>query len=251
MKAGPLLLVGAGLLLLTTQRARASTPTQGDWTINIPPGEEVLPGGVVFDETQNIPEDFPLYDFDPNISFFDLPIPMPISYQPSPPELDAILYMIRNTEVGKVPDSERYYYGYGYKRFNNISDHPVATGELTGARLPDAMCRAAGRAPGCVSTAAGAYQIILPTWKTLREQSPRLPDFSPASQDEAARRLLRRIGVESLLRQGDLEGAIRKAGTQWASLPGSTAQQGPVAMSRAMSLFREGLAQTGGGSVVV
>lgn len=165
-------------------------------------------------------------------------------------KVEALLYAIRTAEVGRVPDEERYYYGYGYKRFSGTSDHPVATGELQPSRLPDAMCRAAGRSPGCVSTAAGAYQFILPTWRNLRTAGSPLPDFSPASQDEAARRLLKQIGAISALNRDDIEGAIRLAGKQWASLPGSTAQQNPVAMSRALNLYRDGLAMTSGDTMV-
>jgi len=259
MRLGPLIIVGAGLALLMSQRARAATIPQQDWMTNLPPGEElysVLPPG------EEVPEEEISTDYG-----YSIPYPGEsgnpfISYisqtfgnmgGQSIPEVEAMLYAIRTAEVGRVPDSERYFYAYGYRRFNGTTDHPVITGEVQAMRLPDRMCIAAGRQPGCVSSAAGAYQFIRGTWEELKKAA-RLPDFSPASQDAAARLLLKRIGVTRMLENGDIEGAIRKAGTQWASLPGSTAQQNPVAMSRAMSLYQQGLAMTGGdtsGTMVV
>lgn len=161
--------------------------------------------------------------------------------------MSAFLAMIRRAEVGGWDDARRYTTFYAGAQFRNLSDHPVATKEMRGVRLSDAMCRAAGFAPGCVSTAAGAYQFILPTWQRLRAAgaggpgSPRLPDFSPASQDEAARRLVRQIGADALLQQGRLSEAIQKAGSQWASLPGSRAGQNPRSMDTVVGWFSEAL----------
>lgn len=170
---------------------------------------------------------------------------MPVNFPGGPLDaaLDGLLYAIRTAEVGRVPDADRYFYGYGYTRFDDLSDHPVITGAMTPVPLPERFCRAAGLRPGCVSTAAGAYQFIRPTWERLRAAGrwgPRLPDFSAASQDEAARRLLRQIGAAAALERGDAQGAILRAGNQWASLPGSTAQQGGISMARALALVAEG-----------
>ena len=46
------------------------------------------------------------------------------------------------------------------------------------------------------STAAGAYQIIWPTWKNLMMRYA-FPDFSPECQDEAAVALIDEIGRAS------------------------------------------------------
>lgn len=161
--------------------------------------------------------------------------------------MSAFLAMIRRAEVGGWDDARRYTTFYGNTQFRGMSDHPVATKEMRGVRLKDEWCRAVGLAPGCVSTAAGAYQFILPTWQRLRAAgaggpgSPRLPDFSPASQDEAARRLVRQIGADALLQQGRLTDAIARAGTQWASLPGSTARQPQRSMDTVVGWFSEAL----------
>jgi lysozyme len=124
-----------------------------------------------------------------------------------------------------------------------MTDHPVVTGELKGVPLPDHICQAAGLGAGCVSTAAGAYQIIRPTWNRVREIAPRLPDFSPASQDEAAIRILNEAGVIPLIQAGEIDSAIKKASKIWASLPYSQAQQNPKQLAYATDRYAEGLAQ--------
>ena len=257
MRVGPLIAAAAVALLLMTRRAGASVVS--DPSANLPPGE-----------SWDAPERMSEFEFDlPDDTGF---IPWSVEYAtdfnsmfsgslfPSDtgagmtPEIVAFLRLIRDTETGQLPDPERYFVTYGYRRFSNAADHPVRnkqypTGEYTGVPLSDAMCRKAGLPPGCVSTAAGAYQFIRPTWENLRRAGnwgPRLPDFSPASQDEAARRLLGQLGIPARLKAGDIEGAIAAAGRQWASLPGSTAGQNPVAMGRALSLYRNALASLPG-----
>ena len=160
-------------------------------------------------------------------------------------QINAFLYMIRNAE--HVPAAVRtgrdYGTFYGGASFSDFSDHPVLTGEKRGVPLPDEMCRAAGFGPGCVSTAAGAYQIIVPTWKRVRAAGswgPRLNDFSIQSQDEAARRLLIESGALRQLTAGNIPAAIEKASRIWASLPGSTAQQNPKPMGTVLAYFIDG-----------
>ena len=159
--------------------------------------------------------------------------------------LSAFLFMIRSTEhvyPRDVIGDAAYSIFYGGSKFQSFRDHPVITGEKKGVPLPDAMCVAAGLKPGCVSTAAGAYQLIKPTWVRLRDKL-NLPDFSPLSQDRAAVGLLEEIGAVDLIFAGDIEGAIHKASRIWASLPGSSAQQNPKALSYALNRFDDGLAQ--------
>ena len=71
------------------------------------------------------------------------------------------------------------------------------------------------------SDAAGGYQFLSTTWdrtaKTLN-----LPDFSPASQEKAARYLVRQRGVDPdaiYTTQEELDKAIDKLSPEWASLP--------------------------------
>lgn len=163
--------------------------------------------------------------------------------------LSAFLYMIRTAEHGEWrDDAARYFTFYSGLSFTGTSDHPTNTGERQGVKLPDRYCRAAGLRPGCVSTAAGAYQIIRPTWDRVRAAGawgPRLPDFGVDSQDEAARRILSQSGALARLEAGDIEGAIRRAGTQWASLPGSSAGQPQKSMAQALAYYRAGLEAQG------
>jgi lysozyme len=156
----------------------------------------------------------------------------------------AFLYMIRASEhvfPRDVANDAAYGIFYGGSRFRNFADHPVNTGEKRGVTLSDAICKAAGLRPGCVSTAAGAYQIIRPTWNRLKEKYG-FPDFSPSSQDAAAIYLLLESGAYDLIVAGDIEGAIKKASKIWASLPGNTYQQSPKSLAYAIDRFNEGLA---------
>jgi len=157
----------------------------------------------------------------------------------------AFLYMLQASEhvyPRDVVNGAAYNTFYGGSTFFDFSDHPVNTGEKTGVRLSDARCKASGFKPGCVSTAAGAYQFIKPTWDRIRAMSPRLPDFSPASQDAAAVRLLDQIGALGLIESGDIEAAIAKSSKTWASLPGSNAQQNPRQLAFVIDRFNEALA---------
>lgn len=158
------------------------------------------------------------------------------------PLISAFLYAIRRSEhaAADVASGIDYRTFFGGDRFTNLSDHPVITGEMKGVPLPREMCIAAGYPNGvCVSTAAGAYQMIRPTWVTWRNRSPRLPDFSPRSQDIAAGRILQSLGVQRLLYAGDVQGAIMKASSQWASLPGSTARQGGRTMDFVVAAYQQ------------
>lgn len=74
------------------------------------------------------------------------------------------------------------------------------------------------------STAAGRYQFIYRTWM-LAADALCLADFSPLNQDRAFVWLLQECGAYQALIVGDFDTALRKASTQWASLPYSTAGQ--------------------------
>ncbi len=165
---------------------------------------------------------------------------------PEPDYLRAFLTMIKRAEhtASTIANGLEYQTFYGGSLFANLSDHPAITGEKTGVRLSDAMCRAAGFNPGCVSTAAGAYQIIKPTWERVRQAKwwgPYLPDFSPASQDEAARRLLIERGALSHVHAGEFDTALVLAAPEWASLPGSTAKQGPKSYATVYGYYSQAL----------
>jgi muramidase (phage lysozyme) len=165
--------------------------------------------------------------------------------------LDAVQFMIRSCEhrfpQDVVQTENCYQIFYGGAMFTDLSDHPVNTGEMKGVPLPAAMCVAAGFADGvCVSTAAGAYQITRPTWNAIRQASslgPYLADFSPASQDEACRRLIVQKGAMPAIAAGDFQTAIGLLAGTWASLPGSHAQQNPKDLAFALARINESLTQ--------
>lgn len=74
------------------------------------------------------------------------------------------------------------------------------------------------------STAAGAYQIINPTWRGLLKKY-NFPDFSPECQDEAAVALIAgRLALNDVI-AGRFHEAVAKCAAEWASLPGATSGQ--------------------------
>lgn len=223
-------LIVAGLALLTLLR-RASEREAIDASTGLP--EVELVDAQASDDAYSEP-----YPTDTEVYVTDNP----------DANLDAFLYALRLSEHTRadVMAGRDWTTFYGGAQFADLSDHPVLTGELRGVPLPPEWCRKAGYASGqCVSTAAGAYQINVPTWNEVRDWGgPRLPDFSSASQSEAARRILRKIGAADYIERGDLANGLRLASSRWASLPGSRSGQGQRSMEYVLSAFNEGLGQT-------
>lgn len=80
---------------------------------------------------------------------------------------------------------------------------------------------------GKKSSASGAFQIVATTWDDLRRQFPWLgPKFTPFEQMLAAALLMYRRGALDDVIDGRLEEAVAKCGKEWASLPGSTLEDG-------------------------
>lgn len=228
------LVIGAGLFLVSR---RATAAPVVDTLTDLPVGEDWSGwyGGGSGDPYN--PGDDAMPD--------DVTTP-PIVETPAAARLGAFLYMIQCAEVGVLATNEGYSYAtyYGGSRFYTFDDHPVITGEKAPQPLPAELCRKAEFGPGCVTTAAGAYQITRTTWDEFRQAGAwgdRLPDFSPESQDEAARRILYRIGALPLVERGDFDGALRLASKRWASLPGSTAGQNPQSYARVRSYYDDAL----------
>lgn len=132
----------------------------------------------------------------------------------------AFLSMIAAAEgTNRGADPYRVCYGYRYT-IKSLSDHPAVTGEWRGEKLPDAVCSAAGYGPGCVSTAAGRYQLIRPTWLACK-RALGLADFSPASQDAAAVYLIGQRRAIDAVKAGRIAEAVQLCRREWASLPGA------------------------------
>lgn len=167
---------------------------------------------------------------------------MPLPITPFlPTQIAAALDAVSHAE-GTAGRGDPYRVCFGYRHtVQSLADHPAVTGEWRGEVLSDAMCKGAGYGPGCVSTAAGKYQIIKPTWLRLKKKL-NLPDFGPASQDAAATELLRERGAVARLEVGDFAGAIEKARKEWASLPGAGYGQG----ERSIAWLTEKFTNAGG-----
>lgn len=134
--------------------------------------------------------------------------------------LAAFLHAIARAE-GTANQADPYRVCFGYKfTIADYADHPASLGVWKGEPLSAAMCKAAGFGQGCVSTAAGKYQIVKPTWQRLKTKL-KLRDFSPASQDAAATELLRETGALELAQRGEVREAAFAARRTWASLPGA------------------------------
>jgi len=91
---------------------------------------------------------------------------------------------------------------------------------------------------GVWSSAAGAYQIIWPTWSSLVAQYG-FEDFRPARQDEAAVALIAEKGALDDVIAGRAREAIELCHEIWASLPGSKAGQRTETLDRVLAEYRD------------
>jgi muramidase (phage lysozyme) len=145
------------------------------------------------------------------------------------PNLQAFLATLSHSEgTDRAADPYRVTYAFKYE-IHDLAYHPAevrndGTCEWHGEKLPDAMCIAAGLHPPCVSTAAGRYQITKATWLRLKVLL-QLRNFGPDSQDDCAVQLIKERGALDLIFAGEIAAAISKCSGEWASLPGSSAQQ--------------------------
>ncbi|WP_228256330.1 glycoside hydrolase family 24 protein [Acinetobacter wuhouensis] len=98
---------------------------------------------------------------------------------------------------------------FGNQKIDDLSSHPNLRKQFT---------QTDGKTN--VTTAAGRYQFIKPTWDGLAKQYG-LKDFSPRSQDIGAIALLAENGALPYVLKGDYQTAVRKSGGTWASLPSS------------------------------
>jgi lysozyme len=154
------------------------------------------------------------------------------------PNMIAFLTMVRHSEgTDKAPDPYRVVFGYTVT-LQNLSDHPLITGEWAGAHYTTPQ------GTPIFTTAAGAYQIIKPTWLSCKAEL-HLPDFTGPSQDAAAALLIEQKGAQSLIEDGNIEAAIGRCSGIWASLPGSVSGQ----PQKGMDVLLAAYAAAGGGLV--
>lgn len=119
----------------------------------------------------------------------------------------AFMLTIRKCEGTDAPDGYQYLFGSSPRndrRFTDFSDHPNIHEPFRNT----------------TSSAAGAYQIMHPTWVEIKAKL-RLPDFSPHSQDIACCEIFSERNTLQKLMDGDFNHALQACATIWASLPGN------------------------------
>lgn len=127
----------------------------------------------------------------------------------SNPNVRKMLNLIANTEGVK----HGYNTLFGNERINDLSNHP---------NIRKAFTQTDGKKN--YTTAAGRYQFIKDTWDGVARQYG-LDDFGPRNQDIGAIALIAQNGALDDVLKGNYQGAIRKLGGTWASLPSSTYAQ--------------------------
>ena len=167
----------------------------------------------------------------------------------SPTQADAnmraFLAVIRRGESSQSDSAYRTVYGgklwtaqdYANAGYADMAVHPYFAG-WPGVKLPDQVCINAGFSPGCITTAAGAYQFISTTWERAA-RAVGAPDFAPQSQDAAAIYLIQERGAYNDVISGRFADALAKVASEWASLPGSTAKQGGISLATATQVYQQ------------
>ncbi len=120
------------------------------------------------------------------------------------PNVRQFLNLIAHTEG---TEGNGYRTAFGGGRLSSLNDHP---------RYSKTFKQKNGKTNK--TSAAGRYQFLRGTWDGLARQYG-LKDFGPQSQDIAAVALLAQNGALGRILKGDMQGAVRKAGPTWASLP--------------------------------
>lgn len=92
--------------------------------------------------------------------------------------------------------------------------------------------------PGLKSTAAGRYQIIAPTFDSVKHRAG-VRDFTPESQDLCAAQLLRDCGAYDLVMHDDVPGAFAAAAPVWASLPGAGYNQHENKLTQCLAWYAD------------
>ncbi|ANE51374.1 RHS repeat-associated core domain-containing protein [Flavisolibacter tropicus] len=96
-------------------------------------------------------------------------------------------------------------------------------------------------------TAAGAYQLLRPTFNAQKKSNPLVKDFGPNGQDYAVLGILNTPGIDALepIKAGDLNTAIKRlikdkwGNTQFASLPGGGQEASDMTMDKLKELFKK------------
>lgn len=133
-------------------------------------------------------------------NYFPWEDPLPVNAQNN---LLAFLAVIRRAEGGT--DSYDYDDLYGGGNFTSFVDHPYELGTWKGVRTSNGL-----------TTAAGAYQITVTTWRDLGGKK-RFGSFDPAAQDAAALMLIERRGAKDAIQRGNFRHAMSMLRNEWES----------------------------------
>ena len=151
---------------------------------------------------------------------------VPKYFLPDRPNRQIFLALIRWAEgTDKNLESkvaEGYNLLFSFKKFTDFSKHP----------------RQKIKSGGITSSAAGAYQILDSSWDDINK-SYKLPDFSPASQDQACLWLIhKKRGALGEVDSLDLVGFLKKCSKEWASLPFSPYGQPAKTLIQTQEAFK-------------
>ena len=144
--------------------------------------------------------------------------------KPKSKNMRAFLDMIAKAEGTWGKGDDGYDVIVGGKFFNSYDDHPRIK-----VNLPKL---------GIKSTAAGRYQILARYFDAYKEQL-NLPDFGKDSQDAIAIQLIKECRAIDDIENGDIEKAITKCASRWASFKGAGYGQHERSMTFLMSAFKE------------
>lgn len=135
------------------------------------------------------------------------------------------LSLISHSEgTDKYGDDEGYNVIVGGSLFHDYSDHPRKRVWIESIQN--------------YSTAAGRYQILERYYDHYKKQLG-LPDFGHDSQDRIALQLIRECKALDDIDNGDIESAIIKCSSRWASFPGAGYNQPEHDMETLLSFFKK------------
>jgi muramidase (phage lysozyme) len=140
----------------------------------------------------------------------------------------AFLTMISHSEGTDRPPApaDPYRTCYGFKHvIVSLSDHPsVDTPGHPAEWHGESLVSLGSQYAHSISTAAGRYQLIRPTWMEC-QAALGLTDFTGPSQDDAAIWLIKEKGAMDIVNSGRVTDGIELCHGIWASLPGNSSGQ--------------------------
>jgi muramidase (phage lysozyme) len=147
------------------------------------------------------------------------------------PNRAAFLDLIGTSEgTVQIPNSDDGYRALvGGGTFENYADHPRQLVHLSGL--------------GISSTAAGRYQVLAHIFDFYKA-SLKLLDFSPTSQDRIAMQLITECNALADIDAGDIQSAILKCASRWASFPTNPDGQHQQKMEYLLNTFQSIVAGT-------